>query len=349
MMMVGPICFATGYFNYTICGNGLKLIGTFNGKNLVSYTQSAGNPGYTMHRFERRVHLRSASETTRVGSYDFDEFYRGYEECFGVVNKSVLTVDWLNWFIGFAEGDGAILRHQDRASFVLTQKELQILESVKCTLNFGYTRTFNSNTSFSRFFVTKTQHLVLLFTLFNGNLRIEYRLGQLSRWADLFKLPLNRRLVSVSLLDGWLSGLVDAEACFNVLVIRRRDVNSAKPVYRTRLRFILDQKDAKVLLSDVCNLFKCGYVSLRLGTDGVFRYWLTSVLGFPRLIDYLSFYRLKTKKLNSFETWLVVYYMILRKEHLTDRGLMKINKLRRQMNKENSLLKPRGSSLRKPL
>ena len=37
---------------------------------------------------------------------------------------------WFKWFIGFAEGDGAILSYQGRPQFVITQKEGKILYEI---------------------------------------------------------------------------------------------------------------------------------------------------------------------------------------------------------------------------
>jgi hypothetical protein len=147
------------------------------------------------------------------------------------------------------------------------------------------------------------------------------------------------------LTDAWLSGFIDAEGCFNIVVVRRKDTKFLKPTYRIRLRFTLDQKNDKILLESIRNLIGYGYVNLRSGTVNVFRYTLDSILSLLKLIKYLEFYRLKTKKLNSFDKWLIVYFMVLKKEHLTDAGLIKIYSLKKEVNQENSLLKRIGLSL----
>jgi hypothetical protein len=58
--------------------------------------------------------------------------------------------NWLTWFIGFSEGDGAILTYQGRPTFVITQKEKEILLHIQKVLGFGIVREY---TSFSRYFV----------------------------------------------------------------------------------------------------------------------------------------------------------------------------------------------------
>lgn len=106
--------------NFAICWNSLVLIGTLNGKNLISYTQSAGN----LSLYSLGDNKQSASETIRKTSFNFSAFRTHYNTLFK--NSSQLSDDWLTWFIGFAEGDGAIQTYANgtRMRFVLTQKKV---------------------------------------------------------------------------------------------------------------------------------------------------------------------------------------------------------------------------------
>lgn len=79
------------------------LYSTLSSKNLYSYTRSAGNHSdYQM----------STSETTRETSqiHNFSSFhslYQGAAQQLGFTNS--ITNTWLSWFVGFTEGDGALL------------------------------------------------------------------------------------------------------------------------------------------------------------------------------------------------------------------------------------------------
>ncbi len=110
--------------NFAICWNGLVLIGTFCCKNLISFTQSAGNRGTVQS-------LTSSSETTRETSFDFTVFNNHYWQ---QTSRPPLDTNWLTWFVGFAEGDGAILVYGSRPRFVLTQKQGAILYQVQSIL-----------------------------------------------------------------------------------------------------------------------------------------------------------------------------------------------------------------------
>jgi len=43
------------------------------------------------------------------------------------------------------------------------------------------------------------------------------------------------------LSNGWLSGLIDAEGCFNVTLLKRKAMTLG---YQVKLRFMIDQKDS---------------------------------------------------------------------------------------------------------
>lgn len=322
--------------NLAICWNGLVLSNTLNSKNFYSYTQSAGNP-YTLS-------LKSPSETTREISRNYDLFYENSGQS---KNKTIIDKEWLNWFIGFSEGDGAILSNQDRAKFVLTQKESAILYEIQEVLGFGKVCCYKDC---SRLIVTDLQHILLLFFIFNGNLVLNHRVKQLYGWVNLLNknggqrnlnLSLNPNLVKPNLNDSWLSGFTDAEGCFNVAIQTRSNTITG---YRVILRFLLDQKNAHPTLLEIKNLFGFGQVNLRKETKDVYRYTNNSFKGLLSVKGYFLIYPLKTQKSHSFQKWLEVYTMVLNKEHLVEKGLNKIRILQRQININNSLNRKTGSS-----
>lgn len=309
-----------GVINFAICWNSFMLISTLNSPNLINYTQSAGKI-----RIYRCFNDYS-SETIR--------------------KKSDIDPNWLNWFIGFTEGDGALLNYKNQLRFVLTQKEGDILYHIQSIFNFGTVKYYPNG--FYRFIVTDTSNILKLIKIFNGNLVLPYRILQLSLWIQILKTKnikvddLIETPKSISLLDSWLSGFTDAEGCFNVQITSRKESQTG---YRIRLRFILDQKNAKSLFINISNLFSYGFVSLRSNTkyNNIFRFTINSFSGIPILINYFNSFPLKTFKKESYNKWLIVYNMILDKEHLTEEGLVKIKKLSKQINIHNSLTKKIGS------
>jgi hypothetical protein len=83
----------------------------------------------------------------------------------------------LVWFIGFTEGDGAILSYGTQLTFVLTQKDSKILEEIRNAFGFGVVKSFGG---FSRYIVSKGTYCFLLYLIFNGNLFIKSKIIQLN-------------------------------------------------------------------------------------------------------------------------------------------------------------------------
>lgn len=110
---MAPLYCEIKVMNIAVCWKSLVLISTFQpraGKNLINYTQSAGNL-YTKC-------LKSSSEITRDTSFDFTFFKKFYSSLNLHQTGSNLDFNWLTWFIGFSEGDGAILTYKGRPTFV---------------------------------------------------------------------------------------------------------------------------------------------------------------------------------------------------------------------------------------
>ena len=149
-----------------------------------------------------------------------------------------------------------------------------------------------------------------------------------------------------SLKDSWLSGFTEAEGCFNVNIIKRQ---SNKLGYRTKLRFILDQKDINALIY-IRNLFKTGLVYNRKASNNVkknyllppsinsitnnSRYVAESLSGMSNIINYYNRYPLKTIKKEAYQKWVNVYLMMKLKKHLNKEGLIEIRELASLINKK---------------
>ena len=334
--------------NLAICWNSLTLLGTFNSKNPNNFTQSAGNhsSSYDM----------SSSETTRETTYfNFSSFRTLYAKL-NFTNQ--ITDNWLRWFIGFAEGDGAILTSKERPQFVLTQKEKVVLDHIQSIFGFGTVKQFKSgNTVFHRYIVSDFTGVLLLCVLFNGNLCLKNRILQLNRWITEINvklssptskiyglsslLILNETPILPTLNDAWLSGFTDAEGTFNINIVAR---SNTKTGFRVQLRYFLDQKDAKDFLYHIKNLFGFGAVVLRGETKEVYRYYCDSFIGLQNICNYFKNFPLKTIKGNSFTNWYKAYTIIINKEHLTPEGLEKVREIKKMINLKNIEARKTGSA-----
>ena len=314
-----------GVINFAICWNSLVLLGTLYSKNLNSYAQSAGNLNTT----------KSSSETTRETSFNFYAFRELTK-----ISSDKISDDWLTWFIGFTEGDGAIIIAKNSPYFVITQKEKEILHHISDVLGIGYVKDFDK---FSRFMVFSKKDINVLISIFNGNLFLNKRKIQLKKWLDITNTPINNNKFVPSLKDGWISGLIDAEGCFNITLFKRKAMILG---YQVKLRFMIDQSESlndMIVLKEILNLILT-HRKLKKGAIGnMHRIETSSFNKLPLIINYINFFNLKTKKKESFDKWVEAYNMTLGKQHLNKEGLDKIRLLSKRVNLIISVSRKTGS------
>ena len=313
--------------NFAICWNSLVLLGTFNSKNPYFYTWSAGN----------FIHLwKSSSETTRETSFNFNAF-RNLTKC----SSSKISDEWLTWFVGFVEGDGAILiQKQNKPYFVLTQNEEKVLHDIQETLNIGLVKNFGK---FSRLMAYSNKDIDVLISIFNGNLFLSKRKYQLKKWLLAKNITSMNNNLKPSLTDAWISGFVDAEGCFNATLFKRKAMTLG---YQVKMRFMIDQSeslDEMNALKETLNLFLT-HRKLKKGAIGkMYRIESNSLKKIPLIIKYFNHFNLKTKKKESFDKWSNVYNMILQNKHLLAEGLTEIRLLSKQINLITSITRRTGN------
>lgn len=75
--------------------------------------------------------------TNNTKTFKLRQYYIIYEKIFQ--KKSLVTGDFLIWFIGFVEGDGSFfyIKKSKQMVFSLTQKDSLILKEIQTQLKFG--------------------------------------------------------------------------------------------------------------------------------------------------------------------------------------------------------------------
>lgn len=165
-------------------------------------------------------------------------------------NLPKLNNNFIDWLIGFTEGDGSfVINYRNDITFVITQntKHKYILEYIQKTLGFGSVIKQGKDTH--RFIVQNNFECFLLALLFNNNIIFPTNLIMFNKWISLLnnkiyptkqgilnskftrKLKINNlkhqeilSLISpikinntnkeLNLNNAWLSGFTDAEGCF---------------------------------------------------------------------------------------------------------------------------------------
>jgi len=195
---------------------------------------------------------------------------------------------WEGWEVSrVGNSQGAILTNKERLSYVLTQKEEKILSDIKEKLKLGNV-SYDKAANCWRYRIGSKYELKLLTELFNGNLILLKRKEQLKGWLNIYNIKSIEKEILPTLNDGWLSGFIDAEGCFN-LTTNKKSV---------RLRYMIDQKDSKDTMLYLAKLLEININDRRLrGVIDVMHRITTSKLDkIQIIINYLNKFPLKTKK-----------------------------------------------------
>jgi hypothetical protein len=205
---------------------------------------------------------------------------------------------FLEWFIGFSEGDGCFLvtGGQSIFSIHLHLADLPLLYFIQNQLNMG--NVFLSKNSAS-FVIKAKKDVHTLIAIFNGNIFLLKKQLQFEKWVINYNLK-NKTNIEIksnqfkpTLNDGWLAGFIDAEGSFFVSVCKNRIVQ----------RFALGQKDAELEFSYLSkliggNLEKCKNCFSRV---------IVNYSNLGAIINYLSIHGLYSIKAKSLENWLEIY------------------------------------------
>lgn len=255
--------------------------------------------------------------------------------CEATTNRNTkYNYKFIQWFIGFAEGDGTFIINKDGyLEFKVTQSstDAQILFFIKKFLGFGTVSVQSKISKTHHYRVRDKKNLLKIINIFNGNLITNYKINQFKLWLASFntKYKCNIHYIEnkqiVSLDNAWLSGFTDAEGCFTSSVYKAKNGKNAITV-----RYVISQKNDKSFSEHLAKLIK-GYVTHVKSYDGY-----NTVVNFSNLnkiLFYLQQYPLKTKKLISYRRWLKVYSLVKNKEHLTEVEIEKIKLLVKTINK----------------
>jgi hypothetical protein len=183
-------------------------------------------------------------------AFNFDDYLINQKPTH--ININNLKPNFLEWFVGFAEGDGSFYvkneKNGPRVIFEVSQKYPQPLYRIKKELGFGTVRKeIRANGQvYWKFIIESKSNIPRIAALFNGNLILPKRRVQFEKWIEVSKqtncLPhdyFNKQsevvkiiqanqenetilralykndLSLISLKNGWLAGFIDAEGCFS--------------------------------------------------------------------------------------------------------------------------------------
>ena len=236
------------------------------------------------------------------------------------IRETTFNKDFLYWFIGFFEGDGSlIVMKESRVFLIITQNELHVLYKIKHFFSRG--RVQKHGKCF-RYIVTKKKDVSFFFNdVFIGF----YTMRCLNKFSTFLNGKFNL-LTTGFLNNAWLSGFIDAEGCFYIRLVKRRNY---KIGYQIRTIFILDQKlinENVFMLFSNLNKVLPGRIDHRNNKN--YRLIIEHKESLMKLRTYLSRYPLKThKKSIQYKHWLRAF-RIKEKKEKTFKDIQKIMKIK---------------------
>lgn len=266
--------------------------------------------------------------------YEFKEYYPKLE----LPNKR-----FLEWFIGFSEGEGSfIIAKRGDLSFVIIQSSLdvEVLNYIRNNLGFGKVIKQSVKQNTHRFIIQDIKNLYLICLLFNGNMVFPTRKARFLIFLSSFNERLMKNnlktitpldiCVIPTLEDSWLAGITEGEGCFTCSLLS----NSSA----FRYRFILTQKWEvnKYVFENLLKKLNIYSIEGSVTPHNVYNVWelrISDLNNCKGLFIYFDKYNLVSNKKYSYLKWKSLYERLINKDHLNSETRLELIKLAKQINK----------------
>lgn len=341
-----------------ILGSSETLRGTFvfshknkNSNNITAREKQAPTPanGRTPWRALRK-------SKAKPGTYNFSNF----QKCSRKHRRlSPSQKKFLEWFLGFTEGDGSFGIYNNRLVFVINQAEIEILRKIRKELGFGIVFPYDQNGRvYARYFVSKKEHIFALIQLFNGNIHFNKVHNRFAFWVDSYNnnfLAVQARIVvqpvrstsDLSVQNGWISGLFDAEGGFyaGLSITEFQDGRNLR--IRLRLRAYVDQKAELPVFEKLATLFSIPNVTTRNSLKQTYRLECSTKKSLLIILEYFAKYKLRSKKHLVYALWRKLVHAYLNDSYKKNLNLKQLQNRILRIQRQNALFKESKTCLPK--
>jgi hypothetical protein len=252
------------------------------------------------------------TDTSNAADFNFDAYFE-----LEPAKKSPKFINFLTWLVGYAEGNGGIYTNHYKnyhiTHFDINSRDLKFLENIQKKLNFGqiYTRTYLNGILSYTYRARGKENINKIIQIFNGNAQLQKTYQQLLIWHQTSEkyadpsiklktiLPIQNK---ITLNNAWLSGLLDADAYWSVILSKNKKVFS-----KFALKFTcgICQKTDVEVLETIRKILdsKTKIINHPSRVDN-FMLCIQSLDALNILVKYLEDYPLKTKdKKASLKKW----------------------------------------------
>lgn len=236
-----------------------------------------------------------------------------------------------HYLAGLIDGDGHFSLQQQLV-IVFSALDVSLAYYIKSRIGFGQVKKVKDKNA-CLYVLSNIDGIIKVINLINGKLRTYNKYKQVinrivsnSKYTD-YKISFTINNTSC-FYNYWLAGFSDADASFQIKIISR--IMRSKP--EIRLNFQIDQKDKNILL--IIKEFLGGNIGYRESQD-TYYYGSTSFGSARKVINYFDTYHLQSSKYLNYRKWRKVYGLIENKEHLTEKGIERINTIKLTMNRKS--------------
>ena len=213
--------------------------------------------------------------------------------------KHEATNDFLDWFVGFLEGDGGFYfdTKTKRNYIKFRQKDYKVLYKIKSYFGFG--SLFKSSDGYISLVFSGKTNLLTIIQVVNGRFHLNKTHTKFNIWLNHFNKWNN---LDISLLPqavfnrktAWLSGFSDADGSFS---IKLQKDTSRTIGYRLRLAWYIDQSFEKDFLLTLKESLNTGTISQKTKDSDAWRLQVDAFNKLGLIFTYFDCYQPKTTKL----------------------------------------------------
>jgi len=276
-------------------------------------------------------------------------------------SSSIVSIDKINktnlssYLAGLFEGDGHIWiskdnvkkKHNPRFCITFSLKNEPLAKKLLGLIEFGHIR-YKPKDNACVLIVSPVKGLKIIVDLINGELRTP-KINQLfnlidwlnnNHYSNIKKLPVNNKPLRN---NSWLSGFIDADGSFSVQHTKVEN-NAKKRKVSCRLRIEQRMLDpvTKIsyfsVLNQIAKFLGCKLLTRKqLSTNN--EYYILAASNRKSLlviVNYLELYPLFSSKYLDYKDWNKAVKLILTDKHYTEKGLIEIDLIRNNMNKNRT-------------
>ena len=236
--------------------------------------------------------------------------------------KPIMELEFGYYLAGLIEGDGYI--GDCRIEIAFHREDISTAYYIKKRIGYGKV-LFLKGKKTIKYVLSHSIGLTKVIKLINGKLLGQPKIAQLikNKYAEKFGIAILPKANFDLLNNHWLAGFTDAEGSFEISIVifnnNKSDIN---------LPFRIKNKNPELLNLIVKalggNIYKC--------KDNLYSYSSINFKNAYNVANYFDNYHLlNASKFINYLKWRKAYRIIQRKEHLTLEGIIKIQKLQKNL------------------